>query len=438
MNEEKYLDKLCPSPFKCINNKCVDLVGHWKFDEGSGSIAYDSSSLGDNGTIYGASWTNDCISNYCLNFDGKDDRVNVPHSPSLNFNGDFTLEAWVKPLGHWTGGFPGVIAKYYPTGYLLGIDNSTKKWTFLLKNESSSWVTVYSDSEVEFNKWIHLAVVKENGKIKMYINGTLQSKTATFDYSLNPSNRFEIGTWDNLRFFNGSIDEVRVYQRALSEEEIKNHVKGIYQPIQRCSDGTGYGYCSLTKPFYCENGNLIVKCSLCGCLENQVCGIERTNEICISQTVTKTFGNTNIGELSSSVIQKNFIYGSKFNLPQKGALTNINVYAYFGANYNKNYKAMIYEDSNNMPSNLIRVSEEKHCNEGWKWYNFSFSPAIILNPGDYWLTVWSDVNWYILKYDSGGFHAYKNVTYGTAPNPFGLPDGNGNWKLSIYATYIPV
>lgn len=438
INEEKYLDKLCPPPSYCVNRKCVEYSGYWKFDEGSGNIAYDSSGLGNNGTIYGATWSSDCISGKCLDFDGIDDYVKVPNSPTLTIDGEITLEAWVYLRG-WNRAYPGIASKYYPRGYLLGIQNSTGKWTFWLRTKEGGLGIIWSDDLAEFNKWVHLAVVRDsNNIVKMYVNGTLQSTTITLKGSIaEPDRDFLIGQWDG--YINGKIDEVIVYNRALSEAEIKAHANGNYQPLPKCSDGTGYGYCSLTKPYYCDNGSLIVKCSLCGCPSEQICAISEGKEVCISPAgKAKTFGNTNIGNSSTNVISKNFIYGSKFSLSEKALVTNISVYAYFGADYNRNYKAMIYSDSNGLPGALKGVSEEKHCNEAWKWYTFNFDPALVLNPGNYWLMVWSDVNWYILKYDPGGNHAYKSVTYGIPPNPFGSPDGTGNQSISIYATYLPI
>lgn len=58
-------------------------VGYWKFDEGSGSIAHDSSGNGQDGTVYGAGWT-EGISDKALQFDGVDDYVEVPDNPSLS------------------------------------------------------------------------------------------------------------------------------------------------------------------------------------------------------------------------------------------------------------------------------------------------------------------------------------------------------------------
>ena len=428
VNEEKYLDKNCSSPYKCFDRKCVEISGYWKFDECSGNIAYDSSLLGNDGTIYGATWTSDCISDCCLNFDGVDDRVNVPHSASLNFNGDFTLEAWVRPLGLWSGGFPGVIAKYYPTGYLLGIENSSRKWAFLVKSKESGWITIHSDSEVEFNKWIHLTVVRENGKIKMYINGTPQSETASHNYPLVPSNRFEIGTWDALRFFNGTIDEVRVYQRALTGSEIFEH---SHPGWPKCSDGTLYGFCSNTKPLYCKDGNLINNCSLCGCPSGQACDGSLCHPIAEE---LKTFGKTDIGA-DNWVLGKSNLTGCMFNLPEDAGLRSVSVYFYSGSG--DNYKAAIYDSD----GNLKAVTEQRTWPYGktWSWETFNFSIPVFLPAGDYYITFWGD-GWFILAYDSSTFdQTFINTTvpYNEFPDRI-LKEKEYNYNISMYVTYSPV
>jgi hypothetical protein len=224
INEEMYLNKSCISPKYCSDRKCVEYSGYWKFDEGSGSIAYDSSGLDNNGTIYGATWTIDCHSGFCLSFDGVDDYVLIPDSSSLNLDGEITLEAWVKPTGPWNGDYPGVIAKYWVPGYLLGIRNSSSTWGFWLRSNSGV-ASIFSDSPVEFNKWIHIAVVRdENNTMKMFINGTQQSSITTFTDSIaSPGRDLEIGKW-GPRYFNGTIDEVRIYNRALTADEILAHV----------------------------------------------------------------------------------------------------------------------------------------------------------------------------------------------------------------------
>ena len=77
-----------------------DLVGYWKFDEGNGSVAGDSSGLGNDGTIYGASWVSSSPDgSTALSFDGIDDYVKVPDDFSLDLTGDMTIEAWVYFTG---------------------------------------------------------------------------------------------------------------------------------------------------------------------------------------------------------------------------------------------------------------------------------------------------------------------------------------------------
>ena len=82
-----------------------------KFDEGSGNTAKDSSEYQNDGTIYGATWSNDCISGSCLSFDGVDDYVEVPDSSSLSPVSEVTVVAWVYRTGAGSGANAGVVAK---------------------------------------------------------------------------------------------------------------------------------------------------------------------------------------------------------------------------------------------------------------------------------------------------------------------------------------
>ena len=72
-----------------------NLVGYWKFDEGTGATAYDSSGNNFNGTINGATWFNDPVQGWCLSFDGINDYVNIPNNTALNITRDITISAWV-------------------------------------------------------------------------------------------------------------------------------------------------------------------------------------------------------------------------------------------------------------------------------------------------------------------------------------------------------
>ena len=73
------------------------LRGYWRFNEGSGGTAGDSSGNGHNGAITGATWTTSTDGSGALRFDGSGDRVEVAHSADLTFAGAFTVEAWIRP-----------------------------------------------------------------------------------------------------------------------------------------------------------------------------------------------------------------------------------------------------------------------------------------------------------------------------------------------------
>ena len=78
------------------------LVGHWAFDEGSGSVANDGSGNGYHGSLeYGPTWTASvgCRIGGCLSFDGSDDYVRVPDTAELRITGDLTVSAWIRPTG---------------------------------------------------------------------------------------------------------------------------------------------------------------------------------------------------------------------------------------------------------------------------------------------------------------------------------------------------
>lgn len=81
------------------------LVGHWAFDEGTGTTAADGSGNGRKGTLeYGPTWapSGACRIGGCLSFDGTDDYVRVANSAALRITGNITISAWIKPTGSRT------------------------------------------------------------------------------------------------------------------------------------------------------------------------------------------------------------------------------------------------------------------------------------------------------------------------------------------------
>ena len=204
------------------------LIGYWKFDEGKGGLTQDFSGNGNNGRIHGAKWvTGKC--GQALGFDGIDDYVDCGNDESLNFGtGDFTLEAWVKitqaPEG--TKGF-GVVVKGGPTSVdgQYGVFVSTVNITAAMRDDAGFVGTTF---EYSLDKFYHVAGVFDRDRyLSLYIDGVLEDNDGISSHSSNDisnNNDLTIGYGTiagNPGYFKGIIDEVRIYNRALSADEVK-------------------------------------------------------------------------------------------------------------------------------------------------------------------------------------------------------------------------
>jgi hypothetical protein len=212
------------------------LVGYWNLDQGSGTIAYDSSGYNNHGTIYGASWTSGKV-NSALNFDGLNDYVDCGNSATLDPIQGATIEAWVN-----FNQLPSVakhimeIASRSGGGTDLDLQTETdNRFKFFIGTGAPN--VAISNTVVKTNKWYHIiGTYQANNNIKIYVNGVLEKTTLiSITRNTNP-NIFSIGQsgyWPG-RFFNGTIDEVKIYNRALSAEEIE--AEYIYVSISPSSD----------------------------------------------------------------------------------------------------------------------------------------------------------------------------------------------------------
>jgi hypothetical protein len=208
--------------------------------------AVDESRYHNNGTISGATWTSAGRINSALQFDGIDDHVDCGNSSTLDLTDEITIELWMKPEAAqevcWDGvkGNYGVIAKA-----VAGIPRDYSRWwSWQLRYgspdncrlgfqfninplEESKWVTV--KQKLMPGLWYYIAGTFDGTTIKCYLNGALKdtnqiSRIALF--RIQPTDaRLLIGEdgWHNM--FNGTIDEVRIYRRALTAQEIMLHYK---------------------------------------------------------------------------------------------------------------------------------------------------------------------------------------------------------------------
>ena len=189
-------------------------VGHWKFDESSGTTASDSSGAGNNGTLNGPTWTSGRIAGGLL-FNGTSHYVSVPHAANLSLSQQITLAAWVKPTdltGKRIAISKGTTANNF--NYWLGTLGDEITFGF---NNGSYQEFNTTNVNLGANNWCHLAATFDNAsdQVHVYFNGTeVLSATTTAVPSVN-SESLTIGKDAAGEYWPGSLDDVRVYNRVL-------------------------------------------------------------------------------------------------------------------------------------------------------------------------------------------------------------------------------
>ncbi len=192
----------------------LGLVGYWPLDEGRGTSVGDMSGKGNNGSIIGSPVWSLGNRSRALRFDGVDDNIQVPSSSSLNPGPDMTMAAWV----YWAGGTgdKNIITK--ESSYEMRVNGgyvnyATTPWDW--RGGTSS--------PVSQNQWAFVAVTNDaDGLQKIYINGVEKFSYSSGGAIVSNTNPLEIASryTGTINFFNGLIDEPRVYNRVLSADEI--------------------------------------------------------------------------------------------------------------------------------------------------------------------------------------------------------------------------
>ena len=216
-----------------IEEYFTDVVLSLSFDEGSGDMAYDNSEYENDGSLKeGPTWTTDCKSGSCLEFDGVDDYVKVPDSEELSVTEDLTIEAWI-----------------YRNDYISGVDRHTiiskdVQYEFDLVAEWDDSYGFYHGNGNDLDgywsivsngapagEWIHIVLVRDhtsktfNGYKNGFLENSLDYKNpsnpiADGPYSVNIGRRQDYNSNPN-QYFDGRIDEVKIYNRALEQEEVE-------------------------------------------------------------------------------------------------------------------------------------------------------------------------------------------------------------------------
>ena len=210
------------------------LVAHYPFN----GNANDESGNGNDGTVNGATLTGDQFGNAdsAYSFNGVDNFIEVPNHPSLKLSSTVTAAAWIRfnSLPSTRVGYPNLILDKV-NNYWLGITQDGKA-TFLIYQ--GGFKGVIGTSILEAGIWYHVTGIYDGNTLSISVNGSgdgsvdMEGNMGTYDGSLF------IGDYTNNQYsVDGTIDDIRIYNRALSVDEVKELYELDEPNPVTCSDG---------------------------------------------------------------------------------------------------------------------------------------------------------------------------------------------------------
>jgi len=213
----------------------AELVAYWTFDEGSGDSVYDSSGNGNNGTINGATWDAGKYGNALL-FNAQDNYVEVPTSESLEITPNVTIAAWINWIDAgdtWLA----IMANGQQNGpwenYGLFVNRSGRYLYFTLSLDGGHVTNSAPNNVIEPDEWLHACATWDGSNARIYVNGEMVFEQAQTGELVPPGLPLRIGHRNgSAHYFNGIIDEVRIYNHVLTDVEILAAMEG----------GKGYPY----------------------------------------------------------------------------------------------------------------------------------------------------------------------------------------------------
>jgi outer membrane protein assembly factor BamB len=231
------------------NDPNLNFVSWWKFDEGNGIIAYDSAGSNDGVLNVEPNYCdpnyvdpnyvdpNYCDPNYgdpnwtagqidgALSFDGVDDYVDCGSDNSLAITDNITIAAWVKRANGGGSSKEVIVSKYFGGQYsyrLFFRSTNVVRWWLSQNGTASNRAFVDSTITITDTNWHFIAAIFESGALKIYIDGVERgSKTGSISSIKATDEPLLIGQENSGGYFEGLIDDVRIYHGILSADEIQ-------------------------------------------------------------------------------------------------------------------------------------------------------------------------------------------------------------------------
>jgi hypothetical protein len=196
------------------------LLGQWNFDEGKGDLAVDSSGHGRDAAISGAKFVRQG-GGYAISLDGKDDYVHFAGDKELALTGPVSVEAWIKPTRPASGSGMSVMLGQDLHSYLLTLYATDYCYWYIRAGGNSI------AAKVTLNAWNHIVGTFDGERMVLWINGRQAAGRKSKHEKYKQVDQFAMGTRGraDLPRFKGLMDDVRVYNRALTEDEVIAHLK---------------------------------------------------------------------------------------------------------------------------------------------------------------------------------------------------------------------
>lgn len=216
-----FLITACLSSF--AQNTINELVGHWKFD----GDFQDASAFSNHGTCINVTLTEDRFGklNSAGSFNESDAYIDVPTDPSLDVTTECTFSAWILMKTYKGARIVDKQTAGASDGYSFDVNAEiSEQKTFRLVGGG---VNCYSPQLLELNTWYHVTAVYERGTVSLYINGEfVSSQTGSQNaivqnaYSLRIGAAHPNSVKPEELLWNGSLDDVRIYRKALNETQV--------------------------------------------------------------------------------------------------------------------------------------------------------------------------------------------------------------------------